>query len=64
VTLPSDVLPSARPAGLRAIEETVASLCRLPAVIKDAEATETAAQLAGRVGRLRDALEGLHGGTG
>jgi hypothetical protein len=50
--------------GLRAIEETVASLCRLPAVIKDAEATETAAQLAGRVGRLRDALEGLHGGTG
>jgi CheY-like chemotaxis protein len=50
-------------AGLRAIEETVASLCRLPAVIKDAEATETAAQLAGRVGRLRDALEGLHGGA-
>jgi CheY-like chemotaxis protein len=49
--------------GLRAIEETVASLCRLPAVIKDAEATETAAQLAGRVGRLRDALEGLHGGA-
>ena len=49
--------------GLRAIEETVASLCRLPAVIKDAEATEAAAQLAGRVGRLRDALEGLHGGA-
>ena len=36
-------------------------LCGLPAVTEDAEATETAAQLAGRVGRLRDALEALHG---
>jgi CheY-like chemotaxis protein len=44
-------------AGLQAIEETVTLLRRLPAVIKDAEAAQTAAQLAGRVGRLRDALE-------
>ena len=29
----------------------------LPAVLRDAEAAETTAQLAGRVGRLRDALE-------
>jgi hypothetical protein len=43
--------------GLGAVEETVALLRKLPAVLKDAEAEETAAQLAGRVGRLRDALE-------
>ncbi len=45
--------------GLGAVEETVALLLRLPAVIKDAEAAQTAAQLAGRVGRLRDALQAL-----
>jgi CheY-like chemotaxis protein len=49
-------------AGLEAVEETAASLARLPAVTGDAEATETAAQLAGHVGRLRDTLEALHGG--
>jgi len=48
-------------AGLQAIEETVALLGRLPAVIKDAEAAQTAAQLAGSVGRLRDALEAFPG---
>ena len=47
--------------GLGAVEETVALLLRLPAVIKDAEAAQTAAQLAGRVGRLRDALQALGG---
>jgi CheY-like chemotaxis protein len=51
-------------AGLKAVEETVASLRKLPAVISDAEATETAAQLAARVGHLRDALKGFHGGPG
>jgi CheY-like chemotaxis protein len=50
-------------AGLGAVEETVALLRRLPAVVMNAEATETAAQLAGRVGRLRDALEAFHGGA-
>jgi CheY-like chemotaxis protein len=45
-------------AGLGAVEETLALLRRLPAVLRDAEAAETAAQLAGKVGRLRDALEG------
>jgi CheY-like chemotaxis protein len=44
---------------LRAVEETLALLRDLPAVRRDAEAAEAAAQLAGRVGRLRDALEGL-----
>jgi CheY-like chemotaxis protein len=44
-------------AGLGAVEETLALLRKLPAVLRDAEAKETAAQLAGRVGRLRDALE-------
>jgi hypothetical protein len=39
----------------------VALLLRLPAVIKDAEAAQTAAQLAGRVGRLRDTLKALGG---
>ncbi len=47
--------------GLGAVEETVAMLRRLPAVVKDAEAEETAAQLAGRIGRLRDALEAFGG---
>ena len=44
-------------ATLGAVEETLALLRKLPAVLRDAEAKETAAQLAGRVGRLRDALE-------
>ena len=51
-------------AGLGAVEETLALLRRLPAVLRDAEAAETAAQLAGRVGRLRDALEAFGGVTG
>ena len=51
-------------AGLGAVEETLALLRRLPAVLRDAEAAETAAQLAGRIGRLRDALEASGGGTG
>jgi CheY-like chemotaxis protein len=50
-------------AGLGAVEESVALLRRLPAVLVDAEAGETAAQLAGRVGRLRDALEAFGGGA-
>jgi CheY-like chemotaxis protein len=48
-------------AGLGAVEETLAMLRRLPAVLRDAEAAETAAQLAGRVGRLRDTLERFGG---
>jgi len=51
-------------AGLGAVEETLALLRRLPAVLRDAEAAETAAQLAGRVGRLRDALEAFGRGGG
>ena len=51
-------------AGLGAVEETLALLRRLPAVLRDAEAAETAARLAGRIGRLRDALEASGGGTG
>ena len=47
---------------LGAVEETVAVLRQLPAVSKDAEAAEVAARLAGRVGRLRDALDPLGGG--
>ena len=47
---------------LSAIEESVALLRRLPAVIKDSEAAATAAQLAVRVGRLRDVLEASGGG--
>jgi CheY-like chemotaxis protein len=47
---------------LEAVEETVATLRALPAVSRDAEAAETAARLAGRVGRLRDALDALAGG--
>jgi CheY-like chemotaxis protein len=49
---------------LEAVEETVTSLRQLPAVTKDAEADETAARLAQRVGRLRDALDALGGGRG
>ncbi len=41
---------------LKAVEETVAALRRLPAVSQDAEAREVAARLAGRIGRLRDAI--------
>ena len=44
---------------LEAIEETVASLRALPAVVGDAQAGETAARLARRVGQLRDALDAL-----
>jgi CheY-like chemotaxis protein len=47
---------------LEAVEETVTALRRLPAVSQDAEAAEVAARLAGRVGRLRDALDALSGG--
>lgn len=50
--------------GLGAVEETVAMLRSLPAVVDDAEAEQTAALLAGRVGRLRDALEAFHGRAG
>jgi CheY-like chemotaxis protein len=50
-------------AALGAVEETVALLRKLPAVLRDAEAKETAAQLAGRIGRLRDALEAFGGGA-
>ena len=46
---------------LEAVEETVTALRRLPAVSQDAEAAEVAARLAGRVGRLRDALDALNG---
>ena len=46
---------------LEAVEETVAALRQLPAVSQDAEAREVAARLAGRVGRLRDALDALGG---
>ena len=49
-------------AGLGAVEETLALLRKLPAVLRDAEAVETAAELAGRVGRLRNALEAFGGG--
>jgi CheY-like chemotaxis protein len=50
-------------ADLGAVEETLALLCKLPAVLRDAEAKEIAAQLAGRVGRLRDALQAFEGGV-
>jgi len=49
--------------GLGAVEETLALLRKLPAVLCDDEAQETAAQLAGRVGRLRDALEAFGSGA-
>jgi hypothetical protein len=45
------------------VEETLALLRRVPAVLRDAEAKEAAAQLAGRVGRLRDALEAFGRGA-
>jgi CheY-like chemotaxis protein len=57
-------VPDQISAGLGAVEETLALLRRLPVVLRDAEAAEIAAQLAGRVGRLRDALEGSGGGAG
>jgi len=44
------------------VEETLAALCSLPAVSRDAEATQMAARLAGRVDRLRDALDALGAG--
>ena len=47
---------------LGAIEETLALLRRLPAVVGDSEAEATAAQLALRVGRLRDLLEAFGAG--
>jgi CheY-like chemotaxis protein len=47
---------------LGAIEEIVARLGRLPAVLTDAEAQAAATQLALRVGRLRDTLEAFGGG--
>ena len=50
-------------ATLGAVEETLALLRKLPAVLRDAEAKETAAQLAGRVGRLREALEAFGSGA-
>jgi CheY-like chemotaxis protein len=48
---------------LEAVEETAAALRQLPAVSRDPETAELAAQLAGRVGRLRDALDALGGGN-
>jgi CheY-like chemotaxis protein len=45
------------------VEEAVAALCSLPAVGRDAEATQVAARLAGRVDRLRDALDALAAGS-
>ena len=47
---------------LEEVEEAVAALCSLPAVGRDAEATQVAARLAGRVDRLRDALDALDAG--
>jgi len=44
---------------LEAVEETVAALRELPAVRQDAAAADAAALLAGRVGRLREALDAL-----
>jgi CheY-like chemotaxis protein len=49
---------------LREVEEALAALCSLPAVGRDAEATQLAARLAGRVDRLRDALDALGAGPG
>ena len=46
---------------LEAVEETVATLRQLPAVSQDAEAREVTARLAGRVGRLRDAIDAIGG---
>jgi CheY-like chemotaxis protein len=44
-----------------AVEETLALLRKLPAVLRDADAAAAAAELAGRVGRLRDALDSFGG---
>lgn len=44
---------------LVAVEETMAELCAQPAVSGDAATAEAAARLAGRVSRLRDALDPL-----
>ena len=46
---------------LEAVEETVATLRQLPVMSQDAEAREVAARLAGRVGRLRDAIDAIGG---
>ena len=46
---------------LGAVEETLSLLRELPAVLQDAEATETAARLAGRILQLREALDGPGG---
>jgi len=48
---------------LEAVEESLAALRALPAVSGDADTAETADRLAGRVDRLRDALEGFGGGA-
>jgi CheY-like chemotaxis protein len=42
---------------LEEVEETVAALRQLPAVTKDADAEQATAQLARRIGRLREALD-------
>ena len=44
---------------LGGVEEAVVALGRLPAVSQDAEASEVTAQLAGRVGLLRDTIDAL-----
>jgi CheY-like chemotaxis protein len=49
-------------AQLAAVEETVARLRDLPAVTKDADAEATAARLARRVGRLREAIGAFDAG--
>ena len=42
---------------LEEVEETMAALRQLPAVTKDADAEQVTAQLARRIGRLREALD-------
>jgi CheY-like chemotaxis protein len=46
---------------LAEVEETLAALRALPAVSGDTDTAKAAARLAGRVGRLRDALDALDG---
>jgi hypothetical protein len=46
------------------VEETLALLRDLPAVLRDAEAAETAARLADRIRQLREALDGPGGTAG
>ena len=46
---------------LAEVEETLAALRALPAVSGDTDTAQTADRLAGRVGRLRDALDALGG---